>query len=44
MSNVPKAVANGRRAAMVLLVIAVALTVLGVIVVIGVLATQPVTV
>ncbi|WP_256475619.1 MULTISPECIES: hypothetical protein [unclassified Amycolatopsis] len=44
MSGVPKAVANGRRVAMVMLVIAVALVALGVIVVIGVVASQPVTV
>jgi hypothetical protein len=44
MSDVPKAVAKGRRVAIVVLVIAVALTALAVIVVIGVLASQPVTV
>jgi hypothetical protein len=44
MNYVPKAVATGRRVAMVVLVIAMALTLLGVIVLIGVMASQPVTV
>jgi hypothetical protein len=44
MNAVPKAVATGRRVAMVVLVVAMALTLLGVIVLVGVLASQPVTV
>lgn len=44
MNNVPKAVATGRRVAMVLLAIAVVLTVLGVVLLIGIMASQPVTV
>jgi len=44
VNNVPKAVATGRRVAMVILGLAIALTVLGLIVVIGLLASQPVTV
>jgi hypothetical protein len=44
MSDVPKAVANGRRVAMAMLVIAVVVTALAVFVVIGVLASRPVTV
>ncbi|MGW5723421.1 hypothetical protein ACWEVP_45150 [Amycolatopsis sp. NPDC003865] len=44
MNDVPKAVVNGRRVAVAMLVIAVTLTALGVVVLIGILASQPVTV
>jgi hypothetical protein len=44
VNNVPKAVANGRRVAMVVLALAVALTALALVALIGVLASQPVTV
>jgi hypothetical protein len=42
--TVPKAVATGRRVAMVLLAIAVVLTLLGIVLLVGIMASQPVTV
>jgi len=44
MNDVPKAVATGRRVAMVLLVIAMALALLGIVLLVGIMASQPVTV